>query len=194
MPGGTICAKSIAMTAPRFSGRDPAALRRHLASYWKMEGGNVLAVPLFVWFLVWQAEDRPDLAAILSAVACSFLLVVGTAAWRMALARLDGEMALATRLVGFCARAELPSLLLLAAATVTTGHAVATQGWPPRTIAAVGLSLLAWLEYVNYYHWQLQNFDSMIDFKRILAGRGLRRAHMGRAVKLWRAARRTRAG
>ena len=85
-------------------------------------------------------------------------------------------------------------MLLLAAATVATGLAVATQGWPPRTIAAVGLSLLAWLEYVNYYHWQLQNFDSAIDFKRLMAGRGLRRAHMGRAVKLWRAARRTRAG
>lgn len=182
------------MTTPRFSGRDPAALRKHLASYWKMEGGNVLAVPLFVWFLVWQAGDAPDLAAMLSAAACSFLLVVGTAAWRMALARLDGDMALAQQLVAFCARAELPSLLLLAAATVATGMALAAHGWPPRTIAAVGLTLLAWLEYVNYYHWQLQNFDSMIDFKRLMAGRGLRRAHMGRAVRAWRAARRTGAG
>ena len=180
------------MTTPRFSGRDPVALRKHLASYWKMEGGNVLAVPLFVWFLVWQAGDTPDLAAILAAAACSFLLVVGTAAWRMALARLDGDMALAGRLVAFCARAELPSLALLAAATAATGHAIVTNGWPPRTIAAVGLSLLAWLEYVNYYHWQLQNFDSAIDFKRIMAGRGLRRAHMGRAVKLWRAQQRIR--
>jgi len=182
------------MSTPRFSGRDPVALRKHLSSYWKMEGGNVLAVPLFVWFLVWNAGDTPDLAAVLSAVACSFLLVVGTAAWRMALARLDGEQALADRLVAVCARAELPSLGLLAAATAATLHAIASHGWPPRTIAAVGLCLLAWLEYVNYYHWQLQNFDSAIDFKRIMAGRGLRRAHMGRAVRAWRAARRRAAG
>ncbi len=194
MPGDAICVRNTRMTAPRFSGRDPAALRRHLSSYWKMEGGNVLAVPLFVWFLLWQADDTPDLAAILSAAACSVLLVVGTAAWRMALARLDGETSLAQRLVAFCARAELPSLLLLGASTIATGLAIATNGWPPRTIAAVGLCLLAWLEYVNYYHWQLQNFDSVIDFKRLLAGRGLRRAHMGRAVRAWRAARRTGAG
>jgi hypothetical protein len=191
MLGNATCANIFAMSAPRFSGRDPAALRQHLSSYWKMEGGNVLALPLFVWFLVWKARDTPDLAAVLSAAACSFLLVVGTAAWRMALARLDGEAALAQRLVAFCARAEFPSLLLLAAATIATGHAIATLGWPPRTIAAVGLTILAWLEYVNYYHWQLQNFDSMIDFKRIMAGRGLRRAHMGRAVRAWRAQRRT---
>jgi hypothetical protein len=180
------------MSPPRFSGRDPVALRKHLASYWKMEGGNVLAVPLFVWFLVWQAGDTPDLAAGLGAAACSFLLVVGTAAWRMALARLDGETSLAQRLVAFCARAEIPSLLLLVAAIIGAGLAIATNGWPPRTIAAVGLTLLAALEYVNYYHWQLQNFDSAIDFKRIMASRGLRRAHLGRAVKAWRAQQRIR--
>jgi hypothetical protein len=43
---------------------------------------------------------------------------------------------------------------------------------------------------VNYYHWQLQNFDSQIDAKRLVAGRGLRRAHMDRAVRAWRARRR----
>ncbi|MBU6165743.1 MAG: hypothetical protein KGQ52_06385 [Alphaproteobacteria bacterium] len=179
------------MTTPRFAGRDPAALRQHLASYWKMEAGNVLALPLFAGALVWYAGDWPDLAAVLGAAACSFLLIVGTAAWRLALARLDGQAALATRLVAFCARAEIPSLLLLAAATLASGHAIASAGWPPRSIAAAALTLLAWLEYVNYYHWQLQNFDSAIDLKRIMAGRGLRRAHMGRAVRAWRAQRRT---
>ncbi len=178
------------MSAPRFSGRDPAALRKHLASYWKMEAGNVLAVPLFVWFLVWQAGDRPDLAAGLAAAACSFLLVIGTAAWLLVLARMDGKPAQAERLLAFCARAELPALLLLGIAVLASGRAVVAQGWPPRTIAAVGLTVLAALEYVNYYHWQLQNFDSAIDFRRLLAGRGLRRAHMGRAVRAWRRARR----
>jgi hypothetical protein len=175
-------------TPSRFAGRDPAELRKHLVSYWKMEAGNVLAVPLFAWFLVWQAGDTPHLAAGLGAAACSFMLVVGTAAWLLVLARLDGKAARAERLVGFCARAEMPALLLLAIATLATGHAIITQGWPPRSIAAVGLTLLGWLEYVKYYHWQLQNFDSAIDLKRLLAGRGLRRAHMGRAVRAHRQA------
>jgi hypothetical protein len=125
----------------------------------------------------------------LGAVACSFLLVVGTAAWLLVLAGLDGKPAQATRLVAFCARAEIVSLLL-AAATLAAASAVITGGWPPRALAAAGLTLLGWLEYVNYYHWQLQNFDSQIDAKRLAAGRGLRRAHMGRAVRAWRARRR----
>jgi hypothetical protein len=188
------------MSAPpsRFAGRDRAALRKHLSAYWKMEAGNIVVVPAFAFLLVWRAGDWPDLAAVLAAAACSFLLLIGTAAWLLVLAGLDGQPARAEKLVAFCARAERPALLLLAAAVVASIASVATSGWPPRAVAAVGLTVLAALEYVNYYHWQLQNFDSAIDVKRLLAGRGLRRAHMGRAVKMYRqqgrAARRTRAG
>jgi hypothetical protein len=180
------------MSPSPFAGRDRAALRKHLSSYWKMEAGNVLLVPLIVWAMVWSAGDAPDVAMGLGAAACSFLLVVGTAAWLLVLAGLDGKPAQAAKLVAFCARAEIPSLLLLGAATIADAHAALNGGWPPRTIAATGLTLLGWLEYVNYYHWQLQNFDSVIDARRLAAGRGLRRAHMGRAVRAWRAARRRR--
>jgi hypothetical protein len=118
------------------------------------------------------------------------LLVIGTAAWLLVLAGLYGKPAQAAKLIAFCARAEIVSLLLLGAATLAAASAVIAGGWPPRTLAAAGLTLLGWLEYVNYYHWQLQNFDSQIDAKRLAAGRGLRRAHMGRAVRAWRARRR----
>ncbi|WP_313668379.1 hypothetical protein [Sandarakinorhabdus sp.] len=178
------------MSLSPFAGRDRAALRKHLSSYWKMEAGNVLLVPLIVWAMVWSAGDAPDAAMGLGAAACSWLLVVGTAAWLLVLDRLDGKPAQAARLVAFCARAEPVAVALLGAATIAATHAVISGGWPPRTLAAAGLSLLGWLEYVNYYHWQLQNFDSAIDAKRLAAGRGLRRAHMGRAVRAWRAARR----
>lgn len=179
------------MSKSAFAGRDRAALRHHLSRYWKMEAGNVLLLPLIVWAMVWRAGDWPDAVMWLAAAACSWLLVVGTAAWLLVLAGLDGKPAQAERLTAFCARAEIPALLLLAVATLAAGNGVISAGWPPRTIAAVGLTLLGWLEYVNYYHWQLQNFDSAIDAKRLAAGRGLRRAHMGRAVRAWRT-RRTR--
>jgi hypothetical protein len=137
--------------------------------------------------MVWSAGDTPDAAMGLGAAACSFLLVIGTAAWLLVLAGLDGNPAQAAKLIAFCARTEIPALLLLGAATIAAAHAAITGGWPPRTLAAAGLTLLGWLEYVNYYHWQIQNFDSRIDAKRLAAGRGLRRAHMGRAVRAWRA-------
>ena len=155
-----------------------------------MEAANVLLVPLFAGLMVVAAKDRPDAAMWLGAAACSWLLLVGTAAWLLVLAGMDGKAQRAERLVAFCARAEGPALALLLVATAASAQAAITGGWPPRTIAAAGLTLLGWLEYVNYYHWQLQNFDSAIDLKRLAAGRGLRRAHMGRAVKAWRRQRR----
>jgi hypothetical protein len=176
---------------PDLAGRDRTALRKHLSSYWKLEAGNVLLVPAMGLLFLFSQHDAPDLAAWMGLAACSWLLVIGAAAWRQSLALLDGDTALANRLIGFCARGEVPALALLVAATLALGAAVAAEGWHPRTAVALIGSLLGWLEYVNYYHWQLQNFDSMIDWRRLLAGRGLRRAHMGRAVRAWRRARRT---
>lgn len=148
-----------------FAGRDRAELRRHLTKYWKMEAGNVLLIPAMGCAMLWSGDVTPDVAAIAAMTACSLLLVIGAAAWRMALAGLDGDTALAT-------------------ASVVEG------GWRPNSFAAAGFTLMGWLEYVNYYHVQLQNFDSAIDLKRLQAGRGLRSAHLGRAVRAWRTRRR----
>lgn len=172
-----------------FAGRDRTALRKHLSSYWKMEAGNVLLMPgLGLLFLASQ-HDHADLAAWLGMGACALLLLIGAAAWRLSLAQLDGNTALANRLIAACARAEWPALAVLVAATLTLLLAL-PQGWHPRTVVALIGTVLGWLEYVNYYHWQLQNFDSMIDWQRLRAGRGVRRAHLGRAVRAWRKGRR----
>jgi hypothetical protein len=40
--------------------------------------------------------------------------------------------------------------------------------------------VLAVLEYVNYYHRQLQHFDNKADFRRMLAGKGFRQSWMAR--------------
>ncbi|WP_303812686.1 hypothetical protein [Sandarakinorhabdus limnophila] len=172
------------------AGRDRAELRLHLASYWKMEAGNVVAMPAMGCAMLWSAGLTPDTAAIAGMAACSLLLVIGAAAWRMALAVLDGDTGLAERLTAACARAQLPSLAVLVAAAALAALSLRNQGWQPNFFAAAGFTMLGWLEYVNYYHFQLQNFDSNIDLKRLKAGRGLRRAHLGRAVRAWRVTRR----
>jgi hypothetical protein len=180
------------MTAPTPSphaGRDRVALRKHLSSYWKMEAANVLLIPAFCLFVLKTLGDAPDLATWLGMAACSLQLVIGTAAWRLAIAGIDGDAALADRLTAACAWAQWPALGLTIVASAALVPLVVAKGWPPHAIAAAVCTVLAWLEYVNYYHWQLQNFDSMIDFRRLLAGRGLRRAHLGRAVQQWRSRR-----
>ena len=47
-------------------------------------------------------------------------------------------------------------------------------------VAATGCATLAVLEYVNYYHRQLQHFDNKADFKRMLAGKGFRQSWLAR--------------
>lgn len=46
-----------------------------------------------------------------------------------------------------------------------------------RITASIAASL-AMLEYVNYYHRQLQHFDHAADWKRLLEGRGFRASQM----------------
>ena len=48
---------------------------------------------------------------------------------------------------------------------------------------------LAALEYVNYYKFQVQHFDNWADFKRLMTGRGFRKAHMARDIAAGRATR-----
>jgi hypothetical protein len=171
-----------------FAGRDRTELRRHLAKYWKMEAGNVLLIPAMGYAMLWSGDVTPDAAAIAGMAACSLLLLIGAAAWRMALAGLDGDTMLAEELTAACAWAEWLAVLVLA--TAMASASVMEVGWRPNSFAAAGFTLMGWLEYVNYYHVQLQNFDSTIDIKRLQAGRGLRRAHLGRSVRAWRARRR----
>jgi hypothetical protein len=47
------------------------------------------------------------------------------------------------------------------------------------------LLLLAVLEYINYYHVQLQHFDHAPDWKRLISGRGFRRSHLAREIERW---------
>jgi hypothetical protein len=48
--------------------------------------------------------------------------------------------------------------------------------------------VLAILEYINYYHYQLQHFDHAADFARLLSGRGFRRSHLSKAIAAWKRA------
>lgn len=149
-----------------FAGRDRSELRRHLAKYWKMEAGNVLLIPAMGYAMLLSGDVTPDAAAIVGMAACSLLLLIGAAAWRMALAGLDGDTAMAEKLTAACARAEWPALAVLVLATAMASASVMEGGWRPNSFAAAGFTLMGWLEYVNYYHLQLQNFDSPIDAAR----------------------------
>ena len=73
----------------------------------------------------------------------------------------------------------LGSLVALGIAGLSWLWPETTQGLAERWVVTVA-ALLAVLEYVNYYHRQLQHFDNASDWRRLLAGRGFRPSQLSR--------------
>ena len=152
-----------------------------------MEGFNVLFLPALALYLAWPRAPAEIAAMALAIVASSGFLLVGTLYWRGIDRRLRlRERAALDQALRVADRAERPLLLATAAAIFVFAMALAIQGWSNAVIAAAALTTLAALEYVNYYHRQLQHFDNAADFKRLFSGGGLKRAHMKRDLDEWR--------
>lgn len=169
--------KGFSMTAIN---RTRADLLARLEPYWKMEAGNAVALPLLVVLL---SRGQLSWVSLVPMAAMVLLLVIGALYWRGKVRQLKGEGQDWTGLLQTLARLQLPVLVLTLA-----GCGTALAGWiaadfaagTADRIAASFCAVLAALEYVNYYHRQLQHFDNKADFKRMLAGKGFRPSWMAR--------------
>jgi hypothetical protein len=157
-----------------------------LRGYWKMEAANVALVPSLAAVMVLGSGGAMTAALFVSMVACSALLIVGTLYWRAALRRIEGDAGAMARALVWIDAAEPASLLLTGGAVLFTCIELAGAGFTAVGIGALVLTVLAVLEYVNYYKIQLQHFDHAPDIKRFLAGKGFRKAHMARELEAWR--------
>jgi hypothetical protein len=126
----------------------------------------------------------------LALVACCSTLLVGGAYWRAVWLRLEGDrsamrgaLQMAERWKPLCCWATI----LSAAVSLWT---ILSIGAGRATVTALGFSILAALEYVNYYHVQLQNFDHGPTFRRFLKRRAFPRAHLARDLEILRKNRR----
>jgi len=119
----------------------------------------------------------------------SALLIVGGCYWRAKLSQLDGDADALDRVLAWAGRLQLPILscviiaILLCVADLFFVKLCASRG---DRIAAIGATVMAVLEYINYYHRQLQHFDHMPDFRRLIAGRGFRKSQMCRDLERYR--------
>jgi hypothetical protein len=162
-------------------------LLKRLRPYWKMELFNIFWVPALAIFLILYFGGQISIAAIASMVATSFLLVVGTFALKMMVDKLEGNFQSERQWVPYIAIARWPALVLIAIAIMATAveACLVLPAWPASLIASVVLTLLAILEYINYYHYQVQHFDHAADWKRLLSGKGFRRSHLSRSIAAW---------
>lgn len=179
-------AKGFSMTA---TNRTRSDLLARLEPYWKMEAGNAVALPLAMAML---SKGQLGWVSLVPMSAMILLLVIGALYWRGKVRHLKGEAQDWPRLLRLIAALQIPALMLTA-----SGCAAALAGWlmPGQAlgtadkIAATASATLALLEYVNYYHRQLQHFDNKADFRRMLAGKGFRPSWMARDLAAWRAGR-----
>jgi hypothetical protein len=157
---------------------------KRLGSYWKMEAVNVVGLPAF---LCWMASKYGGVgwASGLALGAVAFLLVIGTAYWHAKNRQLRAKPGL-QKTLRYLARLRLPALLwtsaAIAAAAVVQLRPDLAAGAGDRWVA-LAAAILAALEYVNYYHRQLQHFDNVADIKRLVTGRGFRRSQMARDLE-----------
>lgn len=156
---------------------------RNFDNYAMMETVNVFLLPAAALLLAPPAEVVEMLLMAVAIAACAGFLIVGAAYWRAVDQRLRfGNRTPLNRILAVADEVEVPLLLLAGVATLILSYAVRELGWTAPVIAAAILILLAALEYVNYYHRQLQHFDRWSDIKRLISTRRLRPSHMARAL------------
>ncbi|MCC6924600.1 hypothetical protein [Novosphingobium sp.] len=169
--------------------RSRANLLARLEPYWKMEAGNAIALPLLMFAL---SKGQLGWVSLIPMSAMVMLLVIGALYWRGKVRQLRGKAHNSSRTLEVIDYLQERALVL-----TLTGCATAVAGWlvpglavgTADKIAASVSAVLALLEYINYYHRQLQHFDNKADFRRLLAGKGFRQSWMARDLAAWRAGR-----
>ena len=172
----------MADSASRGADRSHGRVARRLSSYWLMEAANVVLMP---GLLIVLSKAQLGLPALLAIVPMSAMLVAGTAYLRGKYRQLTAGAPLDRTLAGLAA-AQLPLLAATLAALATmvwvwTDPAV-TRGLAERWVVSAA-AILAALEYVNYYHRQLQHFDNASDWQRLISGRGFRSSQLRRDLE-----------
>lgn len=151
---------------------------RRLRTLWALEALNAVLVPGVGVYLVASASRGVGLPTAAGGVLCALWLVQGAAYWRIKQLQVQGR-ARSAPLPGWRAFALLrrtgPALLAVGAACWAAPWALGAAG----VDVAVGatLWLLAVLEHVNYFHYQLMH-DTRSDWRRLRRTRRLRRSFL----------------
>lgn len=164
-------------------------LRKRLDSYWRLELMNVILLPAVM--ILWPLSYGHHLGwgSYFAMIPMCGLLYIGGIYWLSKRQALDDGMTPVWNVMPRISKAQYPLLILTLIAIsiavllwVQPSFSVSRGDQWTTTTAAT----LAGLEYINYYHRQLQHFDHGPDLKRLMAGQGFRRSQMARDLKSWK--------
>jgi hypothetical protein len=155
-------------------------LIKRLTGYWRLEAGNMVLIPAFVYYFT-KAQLSTWTAVSMFAVA--LLLGVGAMYWRAKLHQLQGKGEGFEMTMVLIKRMQTPTLILTLLSLAYCGllwlRPEMSRGRPDQ-IAISAMAALAALEYINYYHRQLNYFDNIADLKRVFTGKGFQPSQMRR--------------
>ncbi|MEP3226755.1 MAG: hypothetical protein ABJO01_12330 [Parasphingorhabdus sp.] len=154
-----------------------------LGPYWKMEASAVILIPATMALIT---KANLGWATIISSLPMMLMLGIGALYWRGKLLRLVRSDYDFASLIHAIARIRTPVQILTLIAIISTAFAWIIPGFAvgqPDKICATIAAVLAVLEYINYYHRQLQHFDNVADFQRLLTGKGFRQSQMARDIR-----------
>lgn len=159
---------------------------RDFRDYGRLEGFNAVLIPAIATYFGWPNDLAGAIVLTLANLAVMIGLIVGTLYWLAVAAQIKRNSRPMIAAMQFASSAQWPMLVVVVAAAIGIAALFAMRGWSLSNGVAAIVTLLAALEYVNYYLVQLQHFDNARDWRRLLNGQGFRRAHMARALERWR--------
>lgn len=169
----------------RAYGSDKPALIKRLRYLWTGELFNVFFLPAMALLVARSLGQVPGLFAIYSIALVVWLLLQGTAYWLLKLRAVKTDSDIkgkhlrwfaAFKWLNWALIALLPALLAIKA----------RDGTPFRSsvdiVIGLGFYVLAVLEQVNYYHYQLM-YDCRSDLRRLCREKRLKRSSLYRAIE-----------
>ena len=160
-----------------------ASIVKRFEGYWRLEVLNIFLIPAATVFFLITTSQNIGWIFWVCYLPNVLLLLIGGLYWRAKLAKAKGNGEVLAHFLPWAARGKLPSLILTVAATLLFAASlfgfVRTES-SGESIASGFFVFLAIAEYVNYYFVQLQHFDNLPDWQRLLAGNGFRKAHLRR--------------
>jgi hypothetical protein len=163
-----------------------ASAIRDFRSYGMLEGFNAVLLPAAAIYFGWPPDLAGGTVLALAILGLVIGLVVGTFYWLAVVSQIKRNTRPMHAAMKLASAAQWPMVFIVAAAGIGVGALISSRGWSLSIGVAAVVTLIAALEYVNYYHVQLQHFDNANDWRRLRSGKGFRRSHMARALAGWR--------
>jgi len=145
-----------------------------------MEAANVVLLPGLMLFIV---KGQVSLWTLAVFVPVCLLLVIGAMYWRIKLHQIQGHTENYRPTMRLIRNLQWPSLVL-----TLVGVALCILLWVRPELSRgrsdqyviLFMATLSVLEYINYYHRQLNYFDNKADLKRVFSGKGFQPSQMRR--------------